>query len=117
RGEVPEGFRSGSVRSEDRLRCAAHGLRASDLDVYKGEHLTLLKATLRYSGQGPLGITPHHCRPRGNAAIAAQATWPRTELRNGEETQLLIALRAGESGVPLPAGPGLTATQQAEGRR
>ncbi|MEA3642597.1 MAG: type-F conjugative transfer system secretin TraK, partial [Lamprobacter sp.] len=117
RGEVPEGFRPGSVRSEDRLRCEAHGLRASDLEVHKGEHLTLLKATLRYSGQEPLGMTPHHCRPRGNAVIAAQATWPRTELRNGEETQLLLALRTGESVVPLPAGPGLTATQRSEGRR
>jgi conjugal transfer pilus assembly protein TraK len=117
RGEVPEGFRPGSVRSEDRLRCEAPGLRASDLEVHEGEHLTLLKATLRYSGKEPLGITPQHCRPRSKAVIAAQATWPRTELRNGEETQLLLALRAGESGVPLPAGPGLTATQQAEGRR
>ncbi|MBK1620360.1 hypothetical protein CKO42_18330 [Lamprobacter modestohalophilus] len=117
RGEVPEGFRPGSVRSEDRLRCEAPGLRASDVEVFESEHLTLLKATLRYSGKEPLGITPQYCRPRSKAVIAAQATWPRTELRNGEETQLLIALRAGESGVPLPAGPGLTATQQSEGRR
>ena len=70
----------------------------------------MLKARLRYSGQQPLEITPHHCRPRGKAIITAQATWPRTALSQGEETQLLIALRAGDASLPMPAGPGLTAT-------
>ena len=119
RGERPEGFRRGSVRSEDRLRCEAKGLRVSDLEVHEGEQLRLLKATLRYSGQQPLQITPHHCRPRGKAMIAAQATWPRTALRQGEETQLLLALRPGDASVPMPGGPGLTATasDQPEARR
>ncbi|MEA1052569.1 type-F conjugative transfer system secretin TraK [Lamprobacter modestohalophilus] len=110
RGETPEGFRRGSVRPEDRLRCEAAGLRASDVEVFEREHLTLLKATLRYSGKQPLGITAHHCRPRGKGVIAAQATWPRTELRKGEETQLLLALRVGEATVPLPVSPGRTTT-------
>ena len=114
RGEVPEGFRRRSARSKERLRCDAPGLRVSDLEVHEGEQLRVLKATLRYSGQQPLQITPHHCRPRGKAVIAAQATWPRSALSQGEETQLLIALRTGESAVPLPAGPGLTATPPAQ---
>ncbi|MBK1621740.1 hypothetical protein CKO42_25810 [Lamprobacter modestohalophilus] len=119
RGEVPEGFRRGSVRSEDRLRCEAPGLRASDVEVFESDHLKLLKTTLRYSGQEPLGITPHHCRPRGKGVIAAQATWPRTDLRKGEETQLLIALRVGEATVPLPVSPGgtTTATRTLEAHR
>jgi conjugal transfer pilus assembly protein TraK len=119
RGEVPEGFRRGSVRSEDRLRCEAPELRVADLEVYEGEHLRLLKATLRYSGQSPLEIIPHHCRPRGKALIAAQATWPRTALRQGEKTRLLLALRPGDAPVPIPVGPGLPATAfaQPEARR
>lgn len=114
RSEVPEGFRRRSARSKERLRCDARGLRVSDLEIYEGEQLRLLKATLRYSGQQPLQITPHHCRPRGKAIIAAQATWPRTELRQGEETQLLLALRIGDASVPMPGGPALTATSPAQ---
>ena len=35
RGEVPEGFRRRSVRSKERLRCDAPGLRVSDLEVHE----------------------------------------------------------------------------------
>ena len=93
RGEVPEGFRRSAVRSGDRPRCTTKGLRVSDLEIHEGDQLRLLKATLRYSGQDRLEISSSDCRPRGTALIAAQATWPRTELRSGEETQLLLALR------------------------
>jgi conjugal transfer pilus assembly protein TraK len=95
RDEVPEGFRRRSARAGERIDCDVPGLRVADLQVHEGEHLTLLRATLRSRGKETLVINPQDCRPRGKGVVAAQATWPRTALRPGEETQLLLALRIG----------------------
>jgi conjugal transfer pilus assembly protein TraK len=92
-GEDPEGFRKRSPRFGERLRCAATGLRASDVRIYEGEHVRFITATLRATGKDALAIDQGSCRPGGKARIAAQASWPRTRLERGQETRLLLALR------------------------
>jgi len=101
-GEDPEGFRRRSSRLGERLRCAAPGLRASDLKVYDGEPVRIITATLRYTGKDTLAVDEGACRPGGEARIAAQAAWPRTRLARGQETRLLLAVRMGESPPRLP---------------
>ena len=101
-GEDPEGFRKRSPRFGERLRCAATGLRASDVRVYEGEHVRFITATLRATGKDAVEIDQGSCRPGGKARIAAQASWPRTRLERGQETRLLLAVRVGESTPRLP---------------
>ncbi|MFE8032869.1 TraK domain-containing protein [Thiohalocapsa marina] len=100
-GEVPPGYATRRPRSTDAMHCTLPALKAKTEQVLDGGALTLVRVSLRNTGNAPIPIDEGSCRLRADRPIAAVAAWPATNLLPGRETGLLLAVRQAH---PTPGG-------------
>jgi conjugal transfer pilus assembly protein TraK len=94
---VPAGYELRKARRGERIACRQPGLSAANAQVFEGRGLRILAAKARNRGKQPIVLEEHRCSGDSGAVVAAVAAWPRSRLAPGEETELYVAVRAGES--------------------
>jgi conjugal transfer pilus assembly protein TraK len=106
---VPAGYELRKVGRGERLACRQPDLQVTTAQVFEGRGLRILAAKARNRGKQTIVLEEHRCGADRGAVVAAVAAWPRSRLVPGEETELYVAVRPGESGVergdrPSPLG-------------
>jgi hypothetical protein len=91
----------------ERLNCRQPALSVSTAQVFEGRGLRILAAMARNRGKQPIVLEEHRCNTDSGAVVAAVAAWPRSRLAPGEETELYVAVRPGESSVERGDHPSL----------
>ncbi|MFE8034494.1 TraK domain-containing protein [Thiohalocapsa marina] len=103
-GEVPPGYQLRRPRATEAVHCAVPGLKPKTEQVLEGGALTLVRVSLRNTGDMPIPIDEGSCRLRSDRPIAAVAAWPETRLLPGMDTGLLLAVRSTDSAQDVSAG-------------
>jgi len=94
---VPTGYELRKARRGERLDCRQPDLSVTAAQVVEGQGLHILAAKARNRGKQPIVLEEYRCGANSGAVVAAVAAWPRSRLASGEETELYVAVRPGES--------------------
>ena len=105
-GKVPDGTSPRRARARESLTCSISGLSVKQGKVFESDRLLFLTARIRSTAKTALSIDERTCRLRSGQPAAAVATWPRTELQPGAETDLYVAVRRGGADDSAGARPG-----------
>jgi conjugal transfer pilus assembly protein TraK len=94
---VPAGYRLRKAGRGERAACRQPGLSVATAQVLEGRGLRILAARARNQGKHPIVLDEGRCSADAGSIVAAVAAWPRSRLAPGEETELYVAVRPGES--------------------
>jgi conjugal transfer pilus assembly protein TraK len=109
---VPPGYALRKVGRGQRLNCLQPGLSVTTAQVFEGRGLRILAAKARNRGKESIVLDEHRCGAGSGTLVAAVAAWPRSRLAPGEEAELYVAMRPGESDRERGDRPSLFGGQQ-----
>jgi len=93
---VPAGYVLRKAGRGERATCRQPGLSVTTAQVLDGGRLWILAARARNQGKLPIGLDERSCSAGSGTLVAAVASWPRTRLAPGQETELYVAVRPRE---------------------
>jgi len=89
---TPKGYALRNPSGDETIHCSQPGLFTHTGQVLEGHNRVLLVGVARNTGSVPLEIDERSCADVGGEVLAV-AAWPKVMLKQGEATELYVALR------------------------